>query len=255
MCPLFDLIQHQLQRRSVACLVKAFLLLVMLLSGGCQLKAQIGNLAYFDNRLMHYGIQVGYSQSKFDLELNRDPEVRNVAYGVRSYYTAGFHISIVGDLRLGNYLNFRLLPGILLLTRGLNFSWDSLYEAQNPLLERTRSVESVYGQIPFEIKFRAWRVHNFRPYLTVGGCYGFDFASLRKNKNNNNESIIRLEANDLSYTMGVGFDVFLTYVKFAIEFKMMFGTVDLKIPDDEIYTATFNALSTRTFMLSFTFEG
>ena len=116
-------------------------------------------------------------------------------------------------------------------------------------------MESVYGDIPLELKFRAVRWNNFRPYLTAGASYGFDFASLRKNRNQTNQSIVRLQPHDLRYSMGVGFDVFLRYVKFAIEFKMAFGLVDLKVQDPDIYIRSFDNLKSRTFMLSFTFEG
>jgi len=216
---------------------------------------EISNLRSFDSRLMHYGIQVGYSQSKFDLSFTDDDEIRDLMRGVRSYYTAGFHISVIGDLRLGGYLNLRALPGIVLITRKINYLWDSAYFAATPLAEKSRSVESVYGELPLELKLRAWRYNNFRPYITVGGSYAFDFASLRKNKNNNNESIIRLGANNLCYSLGVGIDVFLRYVKFAIDLKMSFGTVDLLILDEELYTRSISALRTRSVMLSFTFEG
>ena len=113
----------------------------------------------------------------------------------------------------------------------------------------------MYGEIPLELKFRAKRYTDFRPYLTAGASWGFDFASLRKNKNNNDESIIRLNAIDLRYTAGVGFDFFLRYVKFAIEFKMAFGLLDLKVMDDDYYTKSTDNLYSRTFLLSFTFEG
>ena len=71
----------------------------------------------------------------------------------------------------------------------------------------------------------------------------------------NDESIIRLNPVDLRYTVGVGFDFFLPYVKFAIEFKMAFGLLDLKVADDDYYTLSTDNLKSRTFMLSFTFEG
>ena len=92
-------------------------------------------------------------------------------------------------------------------------------------------------------------------YFTAGVSYGFDFASLRKNRNQTNQAIVRLQPSDLRYTMGVGFDVFLRYVKFAIEFKMAFGMLDLKVQDPDIYIRSFDNLKSRTFMLSFTFEG
>lgn len=217
--------------------------------------AQVGNLGKFDNRLLHYGIQVGITQSKFDLEYNADPTLRETLQGTTSYYASGFHIAVIGDLRLGKWFNLRILPGVTLITRDVSYSWEKGYLETHRLAEQSRNVESVYGDFPVELKFRAVRWGNFRPYLTAGVSYGFDFASLRENKNQTDESIIRLVPNDFRYTMGVGFDVFLPYVKFAIDFKMAFGLVDLKVDDPDIYIRAFDNLSTRTFIISFTFEG
>ena len=217
--------------------------------------AQVGNLGKFDSRLLHYGIQVGYTHSKFDLEYTHDDALRETLQGTTSYYAPGFHIAVIGDLRLGNWFNLRILPGVTLITRDVTYSWEQNYLATHRLAELSRKVESVYGDFPIEIKFRAMRWGNFRPYLTGGISYGFDFASLRKNRNRTDESIIRLEPNDFRYTMGLGFDVFLRYVKFAIDLKMTFGLIDLRVEDPDVYIQAFEHLHSRTFMLSFTFEG
>lgn len=220
-----------------------------------QAQGQTGNLGAFDRQLLHYGIQVGYTQSKFDLRFADDEVMRQTLQGVTSYYEKGFHIAVIGDMRLGKWFNLRALPGVTLVTRNLSYAWEPGYLATNHILETERSVESVYGDIPIEIKFRSVRYGNFRPYVTAGGSYGFDFASLRKNKNQTNQSIVRLQPSDLRYTMGVGFDVFLRYVKFAVELKMNFGFLNLKVDDPDVYISSFDYLRTRTFMLSFTFEG
>ena len=226
-----------------------------LAAGGALAQNTAGNLGKFDKRLLHYGIQVGYTQSKFDLNFSEDDSLRRTLQGVTSYYAPGFHIAVIGDLRLGKWFNLRLLPGVTLVTRTIGYSWEDGYLASHRLAERSRNVESVYGDIPLEVKFRAMRWRNFRPYLTAGGSYGFDFASLRKNRNQTNQSIVRLEPSDLRYSVGMGFDFFMRYVKFAIELKMNFGLVDLKVEDPDVYISSFDHLHSRTFMLSFTFEG
>ena len=219
------------------------------------LHSQVGNLGKFDSRLLHWGIQVGFTNSKFDLEYSQDEELREVLQGSTSYFSPGFHIAVIGDLRLNNWFNLRILPGVTIITREVTFSWEKDYYQTHRLTELSRNVESVYGDLPIELKFRSMRYGNFRPYLTAGISYGFDFASLRKNRNRTDQSIIRLEPHDFRYSMGVGFDVFLVYVKFALELKMTFGLIDLKVDDTDIYTRSFDNLSSRTFMLSFTFEG
>lgn len=219
------------------------------------LQAQVGNLGKFDSRMLHYGIQIGMTQSKFDLSLSESTALRDTMQGVTSYYTPGFHIAIIGDLRISEYLNLRLLPGVSIISRNITYSWENGYLSTHRLAEGERLAESVYGDVPLEIKFRARRYGNYRPYITGGVCYGFDFASLRRNRNRNNESIVRLQPSDLRYTMGMGFDVFLRYVKFAIEMKMNFGLLNLEVFDQDIYIRSMDEMLSRTFMLSFTFEG
>lgn len=220
------------------------------------LPAQVSYLAAFDEELIHYGIQIGYTQSKFDFHFTEDDAMRDMMLNTTSYYTPGFHIAVIGDLRLTRFMNLRFLPGLTLINRTLTYTWNPTYLATHPGRDTYRNVESVYGELPFDLKFRAMRWHNFRPYVTIGTSYGFDFASMRNNRNNNNQAIIRLEPNDLRYTAGVGFDFYLRYVKFAIELKMTFGVVDLRIEDpNDPCTLSFDQLKSRTFMLGFTFEG
>ena len=213
------------------------------------------NLGRFDERKVHFGIQVGYTQSKFDLHYTDDDAVRESILGTTSYYSPGFHINQINDFRLGDHLNLRLMPGITLISRDMAYVWSEDYTSTHWKYDTRRTVESVYGELPVEFKFRAMRYTDFRPYLIAGGSCGFDFASLFKNKNNNDESIIRLKPFDLRYTMGMGFDFFLPYVKFAIELKMAFGIIDLRVDDDDLYTNSSTDLRSRTFMLSFTFQG
>lgn len=234
---------------------KQWAVVLLLLVAVCYVHGQVTYLASFDKKKIHYGIQIGYTQSKFENAYTQDDEVRQSLQNTLSYYTPGFHIAVLADFRLGNYFNFRLLPGLTLINRTFHYAWTDAYVQQHHGADAKRNVESVYGEIPFDIKFRAFRYRNFRPYLTAGGSYGFDFASMRNNKNNNDQSIIRLNTSDLRYTTGVGFDFYLRYVKFAIELKMSFGFSDLKVDDDDLYTRSVDYINTRTFMLSFTFEG
>ena len=105
--------------------------------------AQVGNLGKFDSRLLHYGIQVGYTQSMFDLNYSDDEVLRQTLQGVTSYYAAGFHIAVIGDLRLNDWFNLRLVPGVTLVTRQVSYAWEPGYLNTHPLAERWRNVESV----------------------------------------------------------------------------------------------------------------
>ena len=230
------------------------LCILPLIAGGV-VRSQVVNLSNFDRNLLHYGIQIGYSQSKFTIDYTEDADVREVMQGVTSYYNPGFHLAVIGDLKVTPYVNLRMAPGLTLLNRSINYYWERGYSNAHKNLDMWRSVESVYGEIPVDLKFRSMRWHNYRPYLTTGISYGFDFASLRNNKNNDDQSIVRLNTSDFRYTAGVGFDFYLRYVKFAIEIKMSFGMPNLAIPDDDYYSRAINGMTSRTVMVGFTFEG
>ena len=232
-----------------------FIILLVALVASISAKGQINNLSSFDGRLLHYGIQVGYTSSKFDLKFSENSQLRDTMQGVTSYYNAGFHIAVIGDLRIWKYFNLRLLPGVTIINRELSYSWEQAFFNAHPRVDTRRNVESVYGEIPLEFRYRAMRWRNFRPYVTGGITYGFDFSSLRKNKNNNDEAIVRLNPHEVHYTVGFGLDFFLKYVKFAIDLKAGFGIINLWVEDDDIYSRSADYLKSRTLMISFTFEG
>jgi hypothetical protein len=55
--------------------------------------------------------------------------------------------------------------------------------------------------------------------------------------------------------MGGGFDFFLPYFKFAVEFKTSIGINDILIHEDTPFSNPIESLRTRSFIVSFTFEG
>lgn len=231
------------------------MVLLLLCTAGSTAMAQVMRLAGYDKRRWHNGIQVGYTQSKFDFNFSEDDALRQTLQGATSYYGPGFHIAYVGDLALNRFIHLRTIPSVTLVSRNMHFSWEDGYAHAHPTVDDRRQVEPVYGELLIDLKFRSMRWRNLQPYVVSGLSYGYDLASMRKNRNNTNLSIIRLEANDLRYSVGVGTDVYLRYVKFAIEMKMTFGVLDLKVPDTDLYTASYDKLNSRTFMLGFTFEG
>ena len=114
--------------------------------------------------------------SKFDLHYTDDDAVRESILGTTSYYSPGFHINQINDFRLGDHLNLRLMPGITLISRDMAYVWSEDYTSTHWKYDTKRTVESVYGEIPMEFKFRAMRYTDFRPYLIAGGSFGFGKA-------------------------------------------------------------------------------
>ena len=65
---------------------------------------------------------------------------------------------------------------------------------------------------------------------------------------------MRLKRNDYTYELGTGFDFYLDFFKFGVELKMDYGMRDLLQRDKTVYTNSIDKLSSKMFLLSFTFE-
>ena len=138
------------------------------------------HLVNFDKRLLHYGIGLGVTDIKFDLPLAQDDGIRSTMRGVESYYAPGFHLYIIGDMRLTSFMNLRLIPGITLVERNLHYNWDPDALAADHRLDEQRNVETVFADVPLELKIRTWRWRNFRPYLVGGGQVFLRFCIAEK---------------------------------------------------------------------------
>lgn len=214
---------------------------------------QIPLLANFDDKEIHFGFIVGYNQMLFDLKMKENIALRDTVLSTNSFYSPGFHVGIVSDLRLNNYLNLRFNPGLSFTERSIEYR---VVHEEFPEIGKliTKKAESVYMDVPLELKIRSHRWRNFRPYIIVGGKYTFDWASLKNVKPEEEEEFLRLAPHDVLVTGGFGFDFYLQYFKFAIELKMSFGMLDLFVADKTYLTRSVDKITSRVFNLTFTFE-
>jgi hypothetical protein len=106
------------------------------------------------------------------------------------------------------------------------------------------------------LKFRTNRTGNFAAYGLVGGKYARDMQSQKDVSNNqSSEIVVKLKNSDYCIEAGGGFDFFLPFFKFAIEFKTSIGLPDLLIHEDTKYALPIEKMRSRAFVVSITFEG
>ena len=134
----------------------------------------------------------------------------------------GFQVSIVSDLRLGENLNLRFLPGISFGQRRLSFYKN------DTILDTEMKIESSYLDFPLLLKYRAKRLNNIRPYLVGGLNYRYDMAA-KKGFDEATNVYVRLKPSDLYFEFGFGFDYYLTYFKFSTELKAGIGMFNVLV--------------------------
>ncbi|MBK7028993.1 MAG: hypothetical protein IPH45_07205 [Bacteroidales bacterium] len=263
--------------KSKTAIILIFILIALGLSSFSQ-RVKSLNLRNADQVPYHFGFQLGINQMLFTLNtspgfqnkmyyntagnneiINSIPDLNSDSaflYGIESNPTYGFVIGIVGDLKIGQYMNFRFTPSLTFGERDLEFIIKSYQDSQTPqLLVAKKNVQSIFVEFPFMMKFKGNRINNARPYVLGGVKYALDLASNAKKKEDSNVTHVFINRNDLYGQLGVGFDFYTAYFKFGTEIVMSYGIRDLLKRDQTIYTDAITKLQSKIFQINFTFEG
>ena len=157
----------------------------------------------------------------------------------------GFQVQIVSNLRLSENFDLRFLPGITFGAREISF-----YDLNGKTLNGLVQIESNYLDFPLDLKYRARRLNNYRPYILSGINYRYDMAAKKENE-------LRLKPGDFYYEVGVGIDWYLPYFKLSTEIKAGIGLTDILIRDSystQNYLASIDRINAYVVGLSFHFE-
>jgi len=231
-------------------------------------KARVHNLANYDASPYHFGFILGMNQMLFSIRTN--PGFQDVSYyalqtpdlsadssklyGLEHVPAFGFTIGIVSNLRLTDYLDLRFVPSLSFGERDLQYAVLTYIEGVESLVLINKKIQSTFIEFPLHFKYKGKRLNNIRPYWLLGAKYALDLASDSKKKEENNNIYVAIDRNDLYADMGAGLDFYTTYFKFGIELKMSYGLRDILKREGNIYTLPVNRLSSKLFLLSFTFE-
>ena len=96
------------------------------------IKAQTGqNRPYADDKLFHFGFQLGMNFSSFFITDSEVPFTSPLTGETEIYHARvssllpGFNVGFVSDLRLCNYLNLRFCPGMQFSNRTITYKTES----------------------------------------------------------------------------------------------------------------------------------
>ncbi len=230
-----------------------FIFLGMIACFGLQAQKEnklVPNLKGFDEKPIHFGFLIGLNTSTFNILHSRakTPENNNnPLYAELLTLQPGINLGIVSSLRLRKNLDLRLLPGISFGQRDLSYiDTDSLrYD--------DIKVKSTFLEMPIMLKYGGDRNHNFKPYILAGINPRYDLAKKKQDG-------LLLNAFDLYYELGFGFDSYLNYFRLSTEFKISIGTRDILNHEgtgellDMPYTQAIDKMTSRIFVLNFYFQ-
>ncbi|MBL4592754.1 MAG: PorT family protein [Flavobacteriales bacterium] len=218
-------------------------------------RATTKNLPKFDHRFMHFGFLLGLNSASFVLQrLPASSPGSDSLFVLEPKSATGFNLGIISSMHFGDYFSLRFTPNLAFASRSLVYTFETFEGTK----QYTKNIESTLINFPLSIKYKSVRVNNFSAYVLFGGAYSLDLASNTDHENlskNPNDVIVAIKASDYMAEIGFGTDFYLEYFKFGIELKMSYGLKDLLDHDDTQFSTPIDKLSSKMFLLSFTFEG
>lgn len=233
---------------------KLFFVLAILLfaeSAHAQLfdKERLANRETFDKRFLTWGYFLGFNSYDFKFEYkNENPNNRT---DILVEGDAGFNVGLVGDMRINNYFNLRLEPGLYYTQRNLRFPG---FEDEKDIL---REVKSTYIHVPLLLKFSTKRINNFKPFIVGGISSSWNLSSNEDNPQDNSAGEFRMTTGTNYFEIGFGVDFYLYYFKFTPSIRGVFATSDELVRDQDPnspWTSNIEQMSTRGIFINFTFQ-
>lgn len=207
------------------------------------------NYQTFKRKSHYFGLTIGYNSSGFKIEhSNRFINNSNFRWN-EGLSNPGLTLSMITNFKLGDHIDFRVLPSIALSYRTL------AYREVNSNIEKKDRIESVFGELPLLIRFTSQPYKDRRVYLIGGVKYTYDFSS-NSRSDKNQFSIIRISPHDFQLEIGAGLQFYLPYFIFSPEIKFSHGINNSLIYDGSLPESTvIEKLFSKSFTISFHFEG
>ncbi|PKP24160.1 MAG: PorT protein [Bacteroidetes bacterium HGW-Bacteroidetes-2] len=210
-------------------------------------KERLANIENFDKQRWTWGYFIGFNSYDFKFDYKNQTDNTDILVDAGG----GFNVGLVGDLRLNDYFNLRLEPGLFFTERNLIFP---NFEQEKDFL---REVKSTYIHVPLVLKVSTKRHNNFKPFIVGGVSTSINLSSNEKSPEDNRVGTFRMTSKSYYYELGFGIDFYLFYFKFTPSIRGVFALNDELVRDADLnspYTSNIDKMSTRGFYINFTFQ-
>tara|TARA_R110000868_G_scaffold720_1_gene5187 strand:+ start:4688 stop:5416 length:729 start_codon:yes stop_codon:yes gene_type:complete len=204
-----------------------------------------------DYNVLRWGYFLGFSNYDFNFDYNKDMKDILVKRSV------GFNVGLIGNLRINNFIDLRLEPGLIITTRQLFYSPTYFQGVAYNSTDLIRDVKSTYVHIPLLVKISTKRINNFKPFIVGGISTALNLSSNENNPDDNKNGQFRTTKNSLFYELGFGIDFYLYNFKFTPSIRGLFGINDELVRDKDPnspWTSNINSMKTRGMFVNFTFQ-
>ena len=235
---------HRLQTIALLCLA------LIPLAGTAQQNKGNHHFRDFQNKAYYFGLTFGYNSSNFQIAYSKNAILNDSFRIVEGIRSSGLNVSMIANMKLGEYFDFRFLPGFSFVNHKLS------YTAANSNTEQQRDIESVLVQIPFQVRFKSDPFHDMRVFVLGGIKYTYDVASNARIREEQANRAVLLSPHDFAVEVGGGFQFFFPFFIFSPELKYSQGIGNVLIYNPNLeQTNVAEKVFSRAFTISLHFEG
>lgn len=200
-----------------------FIIALLPLLAGAQ-ERTVENRPYCDLRPMHFGVIVGTHFQDLEFQnigaftyTNEDGnQVESLVTTDQNTWDSGFHVGVLGEMRLTDYIAFRVAPILYFGNRHITFTDYRNLDVKGNYAQARQDMKSVYITSSFDLIYAAKRFNNHRPYIMAGVAPALNLST----KEND---YIQLKSTDIFFEAGLGCDFYLPFFKLRPELKFMYS--------------------------------
>lgn len=218
-------------------------ILISTVSSDAQINRRNYNFLDYQHKDYYFGISLGFNSSKHQVFHSRQFIDNPNFLSAQGAPSLGFNVHGIVNYKIGNYFDFRVLPGFTFATRHLDFNNN-----------QRNSIESIFVDMPFLIRYKSAPYRDKRAYIVAGVNYSYDVTS--NSDSRGSETLIKIDPHDFQLEVGVGMQFFFPYFILSPEIKFSQGINNTLLFNDQLEESTIiEKLLSRVLTFSFHFEG
>lgn len=213
------------------------------------------NYLDFQKKNYYFGISLGIHNSGYQVYRSQNFVSNDSINIVDGVFKPGFNLNIITNLKIGNHFDLRFLPGFAFTERQLSYT-SRIANSQSSTTQLVKSINSVFLEVPFLLRFKSEPYKDKRLFLVSGVKYSYDVVSNSNSVAEKSQFLVQVSPHDFQLEVGFGMQFFFPFFIFSPEFKFSQGVGNVHIyKDDLIESRILENIQSRSFSISFNFEG
>ncbi|MDO4763520.1 MAG: porin family protein [Flavobacteriaceae bacterium] len=240
--------------------------IILALGVSSSLTAQFRNndrpdkLEWIDHKKYNWGFFINGNHFDYKLVLDPTHGMKGKQSLVESKPIYGFGAGLIGKMRLNDYLDLRLEPGLQLIERELTFKGAEVLATKREDIEAftKRKVKSTYIDVPLLLEFHGLRWYNSRPYIAGGVNWLVNLQSHQNSTEDNLQGTFRTLTHNFAWSAELGIQFYFSKFKLTPAIRGTFVLNNELVADNpetpKHWAGALSSINTRAFMLVLKFE-